>query len=82
MKIKDIITEKDLFGVETPSPEQVAQKHKVPLTQIQIQLAKGISVEIEHTKDKALAREIALDHLAELPDYYDRLNKMEKQKSS
>jgi len=79
MNIKEIITEKDLFGVETPSPEQVAQKHKVPLDQILSQLNKGVSVEIEHTKDKALAREIALDHLAELPDYYDRLQKMEKE---
>ena len=42
------------------------------------QLAKGIKVETEHTKDLALAREIALDHLGEYVDYYDRLEKMEK----
>ena len=79
MNIKEIVTEKDLFGVNTPSPKQIAQKHSVPLQQILNQLNKGIDVEVEHTKDKALAREIALDHLAELPDYYDRLQKMEQQ---
>jgi len=42
------------------------------------QLIKGIKVEIEHTSDKELALEIAMDHLAEIPDYYDRLENMEK----
>ena len=37
----------------------------------------GIKVEMEHTKNKAVAKRITLDHLAELPDYYTRLNKME-----
>ena len=36
-------------------------------------LAKGTKVEMEHTKDRALAREIAMDHLAEDPKYYDKL---------
>jgi hypothetical protein len=42
------------------------------------QLMMGIKVEMEHTKDKALAKQIALDHLAEMPDYYTKLHKMEK----
>lgn len=42
------------------------------------QLEKGIEVEYEHTSNKAVARRIALDHLAELPDYYTRLKKMEE----
>jgi len=41
------------------------------------ELQKGIKVEMEHTKNKAIAKRIALDHLAELPDYYTRLLKME-----
>jgi hypothetical protein len=41
-------------------------------------LAAGIKVEMEHTKDEALAREIAMDHLSEDPDYYDKLKDMEK----
>jgi hypothetical protein len=42
------------------------------------QLEKGIQHELEHTNDEYVARLIALDHLAELPDYYDQLDKIEK----
>ena len=41
------------------------------------ELAKGIEVEMEHTTDGRIARKIALDHLAEFPDYYTELLKME-----
>jgi len=41
------------------------------------QLAMGIDIEFEHTDDAELAKQIALDHLAEIPDYYSRLKKME-----
>lgn len=77
MKMNDILND-DLFGVKTPRPKQVADKHRVPLKSIMRQLRKGIEVEKEHTQDERLAREIALDHLWELPDYYDKLSKMEK----
>jgi hypothetical protein len=43
------------------------------------QLKKGIKVEMEHTNCKLIAYKIAQDHLAEIPDYYDRLDKMEKE---
>ena len=39
----------------------------------------GIKIELEHTDNRAIAKEIALDHLAEIPDYYTRLAKMEKE---
>jgi hypothetical protein len=41
------------------------------------ELSMGEKVEREHTDDPKLARKIALDHLAEIPDYYTRLKKME-----
>lgn len=41
------------------------------------QLAIGMRIEREHTKDPVMAREIAMDHLRELPDYYDRLKRIE-----
>lgn len=44
------------------------------------QLAMGIEVELEHTKDRKVAKNIAKDHLSELPDYYTRLKKMEHEK--
>lgn len=72
------LTEKDLIGKPTPSFEQIMKKHGVSRAALQGQLNKGIEVEQEHVSDKAVAREIALDHLNELPDYYDRLEKMEK----
>lgn len=60
------------------SVEVIAHKHKVSVKQIKDQIKKGIEVELEHTDDKNIAREIAKDHLFEFPDYYDRLIKMEK----
>lgn len=41
------------------------------------ELKMGMEVEMEHTTNKAIAKRIALDHLAEIPDYYTRLKKME-----
>ena len=43
------------------------------------QIAMGIEVEMEHTSCKLIAERIAKDHLAEFPDYYTRLDKMEKE---
>lgn len=43
------------------------------------QLRMGIEVEMEHTKDKRLAREIALDHLAEDPKYYTKLKRVHRE---
>jgi hypothetical protein len=43
------------------------------------QILKGMEVEMEHTDDPRIALEIAMDHLMELPDYYTRLDKMEKE---
>jgi len=42
-----------------------------------VQIAKGIQVEMEHTDDPHKALEIAMDHLTEISDYYDRLEAME-----
>lgn len=41
------------------------------------QLKMGIKVEMEHTTNPLIAKRIALDHLAEIKDYYTRLKKME-----
>lgn len=57
---------------------QIADKHGVSIGAIQQQLEKGIAVEHEHTNDITTAREIALDHLSERPDYYDQLARIEE----
>lgn len=41
------------------------------------ELKQGQQVEKEHTDDPAVAKEIAKDHLAERPDYYDKLEQVE-----
>lgn len=61
------------------TPDQIAKKHKVDVAEIQKQLEMGRKVEHEHTKDPDMATDIALNHLGEIPDYYTRLGKMEKQ---
>lgn len=43
----------------------------------QVQLAKGIEVEMEHTSDHNVATEIAMDHLKEDPNYYTKLEKID-----
>ena len=58
--------------------EQIAKKHNVSVSDIEKQLKIGVPIEHEHTKDKDLAKDIALQHLGEFPDYYTRLSKMEK----
>lgn len=40
-------------------------------------LEEGIKVELEHTDDKTIAREIAMDHLTEDKEYYKNLKKVE-----
>lgn len=67
---------------KTFSPQQIAKKHNVNLAHIHKQLKMGIDVEKEHTSDPVIAREIALDHLGEHPDYYTRLKKVEKLKEA
>ena len=47
------------------------------VSDIQKQLDMGAHIEHEHTRNKKLAVEIALQHLDEFPDYYTRLKKME-----
>ena len=43
------------------------------------ELKKGIDIELEHVNDRKRSKEIAKDHLAEIPDYYTRLVKMEEE---
>jgi len=59
--------------------EQIAKKHRLDVSFIEKQLKMGEKIEHEHTKNHELAREIALQHLDEIPDYYTRLKKMESE---
>ena len=60
------------------SLKDIAKKHNVPLEQIVSEFKKGYKVEREHTDDIDLAKEIAMDHLVEMPDYYTKLATIEE----
>jgi hypothetical protein len=64
------------------SVKNIADKFDVSTSQIKNQIRKGLEVEKEHTKDTEKAKEITMDHLTELPDYYDDLEKMENKGSN
>jgi hypothetical protein len=55
----------------------IAKHHKLPLKSLQSKLEQGIKTEMEHTTDKSIAREIAMDHIYEDPNYYSKLKKIE-----
>ena len=50
--------------------------HANPLQFSPAALNKGIRVELEHTQDPEIAMEIAMDHLMEDPDYYEKLEEI------
>ena len=60
------------------SIKDIAKKFNVSVEKIEAQIKKGVEIEKEHTSDKEKATEIAMDHVSEFPDYYDRIEKMEK----
>ena len=61
------------------TPEDIAKKHGVSVEEINKQLEMGMEIEKEHAKDEKTRMEIALDHIAEIKNYYTRLSKMEKE---
>lgn len=61
------------------SVEDIARKHGVSVKEIRDQITKGEKVELEHTDDEVLAREIAKDHVYEDPKYYDKLSRIENE---
>jgi hypothetical protein len=63
---------------KTYEPDKLAKMHKVHQKHIENELKMGVEIEKEHTSDEKTAREIALDHLKERPDYYTRLKTVEK----
>lgn len=78
-RFKTFLSEMDkgVLSKKTHTADECARKHGVPRSLIDNQLKAGIQIEREHTKTVSAAKEIALDHLWEIPDYYSRLKKME-----
>lgn len=59
--------------------KDIADKFDIAESKVEHELRMGKKVEHEHTNDTSKATEIAMDHLSEIPDYYTRLAKMEKE---
>lgn len=57
--------------------KDIAKHHNISVQTIKQEFIKGYSVEREHTTDVNIAKEIALDHLYEDPNYYSKLSKIE-----
>lgn len=57
--------------------KDIAEKHSVPLEELEKQYKIGLDVEQEHGDEEQAGR-IALDHLFEDANYYSKLKKMEK----
>jgi len=71
-------TKKKNFGSYTPNNIKGGLADNInPKYFNQLELGKGIKVELEHTNDPKIAREIATDHLSENPKYYEELEKIE-----
>jgi hypothetical protein len=65
-------------STDSTSKEKIEKVHR----ELKSQLNKGIKTEMEHTKDKDKAKEIAMDHLSENPKYYDKLKKVETKEAT
>ena len=59
--------------------KDLANKYNVELSKIKEELTKGIRVEMEHTSDVRYAAEIAMDHLWEDLNYYQKLASIENE---
>jgi hypothetical protein len=63
----------EVLNVHTLTPIELAKLHKTSRGNILKELSKGIKIEMEHTQNYQIAKEIALDHLKEDPRYYTKL---------
>ena len=88
--MKDAMTYKQSFKEEKieggladkKTIKDICKKHKCSLEYGKIQLQTGLKVEMEHTKDKTKAKEIAMDHLWEDINYYKKLKKVENKEAT
>lgn len=70
------MTFKEFIAEQCPDMTGIADTKNITAKDVdQTQLDMGVKVEMEHTKDKEVAKKIATDHLAEDPEYYTKLQK-------
>jgi Protein of unknown function (DUF5661) len=79
-------TIRDAFGIDIKNFKEgltggVADGKAVTQYNLE-ELLTGIKFELEHTNDRFIALEIAMDHLERMPDYYSRLRRLEREFTS
>lgn len=78
IKTADLLKAFSKKGEESPTKKSVAKKNNVSLNYVEDKLIDGIKEEHEHTDNNTIAERIALDHLQEDINYYDKLKKITK----
>ena len=71
-------TFKQFLNKDVKSTSELADKHKVAFDKIVRAVTAGTKIEKEHTTKKEVAKQIALAHVGEDPNYYKKLRKIEK----
>lgn len=82
MRLSEFDGTPNILDKPTPTVANIVKLHNVDYKYVMHQLQKGIQVELEHTSHIPTAKEIALDHLLERPDYYERLEKVESTRTA
>lgn len=76
----DIETQYKAGGPLKPAPsvEEIAQKHRATVEEVEEKVNEGTREEYEHTYSRDVARKIALHHVDEDLNYYEKLKKAMK----
>lgn len=65
------------------TPKDIAEKWGVTVEEVNNAIEDGSKIEMEHTKDKSVAKEIASDHIYEKGlEYYVKLQEIEEEMSN
>lgn len=67
-----------ILNKPTPTVDDLVKKYNVTRQEVLKQLDAGIKIEKEHTSDREVAKQIALDHLGEKLEYYELLSKFDE----
>jgi len=79
LNVEDHEFERHIYAILSSIVSEGKTKGKSSGKYDEKELEMGIKIEMEHTTFPAIAKKIARDHLSEIPDYYTRLAKMEKE---
>jgi hypothetical protein len=69
---KIMFSEEDLVGGDGDdmTAKDISKYHNEDSKKIKREIEIGTKIEMEHTNSKKIAKEIAIDHIKEIPDYY------------